>query len=158
MPANDLYLTARDAAKILNVSERSIHDYKKRGIPKTDDKQPKYPGREIVLWGIENGVIDYSVSSIEEDLENIPPKERKDLAEARLKELELAKKKGELISIDEIRKENEYVLTAFKNKSLAIPSKIAPALVGIENTAEIQAILEKAVHELLIELATIENI
>ena len=34
MPANDLYLTARDAAKILNVSERSIHDYKKRGIPK----------------------------------------------------------------------------------------------------------------------------
>ena len=103
-------------------------------------------------------MIDYSVSSIEEDLENIPPKERKDLAEARLKELELAKKKGELISIDEIRKENEYVLTAFKNKSLAIPSKIAPALVGIENTAEIQAILEKAVHELLIELATIENI
>jgi len=82
---------------------------------------------------------------------------RKAIAQATLLEIEVAEKNKSLISLDEIRKETEYVLTSFKNKTLGVPSKIAPALLGIETIAEIKAILDDAMYELLTELSKLED-
>lgn len=83
---------------------------------------------------------------------------RKAIAQATLLEIEVAEKEGKLISLAEIRKEVEYIATSFKNKTLGVPSKIAPALIGIETIAEIKSILDDAMYELLTEISNIEDI
>lgn len=82
---------------------------------------------------------------------------RKAIAQATLLEMEVAEKEGKLISIEEIRKENEYILTSFRNKTLGVPSRISPALLGLETIAEIKSILDDAMYELLTELSQLED-
>lgn len=151
-------LSQKDVSEMLNVSIPTTNAYKNRGIPMTDDKPAKYPAREVMFWAIQNQIVDFNIKVDDDDLEDLPPSIRKDLADARLKEHKLKELQGEVISIEEIRKENEYILTAFRNKTLGVPSKIAPALIGIESVAEIKAILEEAMYELLTELSRLENV
>ncbi len=160
---DDIYVQVAPLCAMIGVSSMQITNYVKDGLPfvhLNDSKMRSFPIRKCFEWLMLNGFMDIKYdkpTETEEDLEELPPKERKDLADARLKELELAKKKGELISLDEIRKECEYILTSFKNKTLGVPSKIAPALIGIETIAETKAILDEAMFELLTELSKLED-
>ncbi|MDP2077331.1 MAG: hypothetical protein Q8J85_04745 [Sulfuricurvum sp.] len=154
---NDIYLSAKDTAILLNVTTRSIQGYKEKGIPITDSKPPKYPAREVVLWAIKNGVIDFALSTVTSaELEALPPRERKDLADAQLKELELAKKRGEVISVAEALEENSRVLVAFRARILSIPSSVAPSIVTCETVAEANAMLTSACYDALEELSRLE--
>lgn len=149
----DLLLTASDTEKMLDIAAQSLKNMKKRGIPMTESKPPKYPARECVLWAIKEGIVKYSISNNTDlDTENLPPRERKDLADAQLKELELAKKRGELISLEDIRDQVERIMVSFKAKTLSIPSKIAPVLITCETVEEIKAIIDTSMRELLTEL------
>lgn len=160
---DDIYVSVAPLCAMIGVSSRQITNYVKDGMPFVyinDSKIRSFPVKKCFDWLIINGLMEIKYdkqTETTEDLEDLPPKERKDLADARLKELELAKKKGELISLEEIRKECEYILTSFKNKTLGVPSKIAPALIGIETIAETKAILDEAMYELLTELSKLED-
>ncbi len=92
-----------------------------------------------------------------DDVDIAEANRRKAIAQATLLEMEIAEKEGKLISIEEIRKENEYILTSFRNRTLGVPSRIAPALIGIESVAEIKSILDDAMYELLTELSQLED-
>jgi phage terminase Nu1 subunit (DNA packaging protein) len=155
---NDVYLSAKDTATLLNVSTRSIQGYKEKGIPITDSKPPKYPAREVVLWAIKNGVIDFALSTATSaEHEALPPRERKDLADAQLKELLLAEKRGELISIEEVRKEIEFLLVSSRNKVLAMPHKLAPIVITCETTAEAFSMITDACYDALNDLSRLED-
>ena len=82
----------------------------------------------------------------------------KDYWSAKLNEFKFEVEKGKYYSKELIDKKAENILVSFRNKTLALPSKIAPALVGIEDAAEIKAILDNAVYELLDELSRLEDI
>ena len=92
-----------------------------------------------------------------DDVDIAEANRRKAIAQATLLEMEVAEKEGKLISIEEIRKENEYILTSFRNRALGVPSRIAPALIGLETIAEIKSILDDAMYELLTELSQLED-
>jgi len=66
--------------------------------------------------------------------------------------------KGKYYSKEIIDKKAEHILVSFRNKTLAMPTKVAPTLVGIEDVAEIKSILDNAVYELLDELSRLEDI
>lgn len=154
---NDIYLSAKETALLLNVTTRSIQGYKEKGIPITDSKPPKYPAREVVLWAIKNGVINFALSTaISAELEALPPRERKDLADAQLKELLLAEKRGEVISVAEAIAENTKALLAFRARILAMPHNLAPILVTCETVAEAYAMVESACYDALTELSRLE--
>lgn len=160
---DDIYVQVEPLCAMIGVSSMTISNYVKDGMPYVhlnESTRRSFPVRKCFEWLILNGYMQIKYdkqTETEDDLEELPPKERKDLADARLKELELAKKKGELISLEEIRKECEYILTSFKNKTLGVPSKIAPALIGLETIAETKAILDEAMYELLTELSKLED-
>lgn len=148
-------INQKELSSIIGITVQQIIKLEKEGVFNRNGE------KFYTLPHAVNEYIAYKIKSelrkVKGDSEDInEAKRRKEIAQATLLELEVREKQGDLISIDEIRKENEYVLTAFKNKSLAIPSKIAPALIGIESIAEIQAILERAMYDLLIELANLE--
>jgi hypothetical protein len=78
---------------------------------------------------------------------------RKINAEAEISELELAKIRGTLCMTDDVVKAWEGVLHACKAKLLGLPSKMAPVLSNITDTALIKNHVELGIREALEELS-----
>jgi len=83
---------------------------------------------------------------------------QKDYWAAKLNELKYDVERKRLYTREEIDKKAENILVAFRNKTLALPTKVAPTLIGLEDIAEIKSILDNAVYELLEELSRLEDI
>jgi hypothetical protein len=78
---------------------------------------------------------------------------RKMNADAEIAELELAMLRKEVAKTDDVVKAWESVLHAAKTKLLAIPTKMAPVLSPVTDTAIIKDMIEQAVREALDEMA-----
>lgn len=78
---------------------------------------------------------------------------RKINAEAEIAELELQRIKATMCLTADVVKAWENVLHACKAKLLAVPTKMAPVLSNVSDTAAIKDHLENAVREALEELA-----
>jgi len=75
-------------------------------------------------------------------------------AKASLAEIELAKQQQSLITISDATLTIGGSLSAIRSQLLAIPSKVAPQVVGL-TAPEIEDELKKYIHELLNELSSI---
>ena len=73
-------------------------------------------------------------------------------ADAELKEIAISEQKGELVPIEVVMKVYGENITNIRAKILAMPTKIAPELVG-KDLAAIQAKIKHEVYDLLKELA-----
>ena len=73
----------------------------------------------------------------------------KDYWTGKINEQKYLTEQGTLISINNVVSENQKVVKAIRDKCLAIPSKVAPIVVGIDNIVEIQQILDDAIYEAL---------
>lgn len=78
---------------------------------------------------------------------------RHERAKAAIAEIELAAKRGELVAIDDVCVEVEKMLTSFRRKILAIPSKTAHLVFGLKSLGEVRKILDDEIYEALAELA-----
>lgn len=78
---------------------------------------------------------------------------RKTLASARLAELELAQKKGEVVELDLVRRVQGEINSNIRSRLLQLPSKLAQRLSGVEDMAQIQVIVHSEVVETLTELS-----
>ncbi|MFK7827923.1 MAG: hypothetical protein AB8G05_27490 [Oligoflexales bacterium] len=67
-------------------------------------------------------------------------------------ELEVALKKGELVTIKEVETEWNKMTLAFRNKMLGIPGALAPVLADIDDITEVEYTLKKAVMDALTEI------
>lgn len=67
--------------------------------------------------------------------------------------LELARMRGELHAAEDVEAVMNDMLTAFRQKILALPTKLAPQLVGIDDIGKVKAALTKDLHEALAELS-----
>lgn len=67
--------------------------------------------------------------------------------------LQLAQLRGELHSAADVEAVMNTMLTAFRQKILAIPTKLAPQLVGIDDAGKVKALLTKDLHEALSDLS-----
>ena len=68
-------------------------------------------------------------------------------------EIEVGKLKGKLVEADEIAKEWNSMILAFRSKLLNIPTSYAKILSEMENPHEVQEALKSAIYEALDELA-----
>ena len=116
-------------------------------------------GKNIDPKAADKALIDNAVGARKLGKQKIPYSEalrRKMLAAARLSEMELAQKKGELVELESVRKVQEEVNSNIRSRLLLLPPKLAQRLVGIEEPATLQAIVEAEVVETLNELAQAE--
>lgn len=67
--------------------------------------------------------------------------------------IQLAKMRGELHTSEDVESVMSDMLTAFRQKILAIPTKLSPQLTGIDDIKTIKGKLTAALHEALAELA-----
>lgn len=68
-------------------------------------------------------------------------------------ELDLAKERGQSVTIDYMERQISGLLEALRAKALNFPGKYAPELVGLNEIAEVVTVLEDGIAELLTALS-----
>jgi phage terminase Nu1 subunit (DNA packaging protein) len=77
-------------------------------------------------------------------------------ADADLREIELARERSQLVSIEDVEHEMTDLILVTKARVLAVGARVAPELVGETSRLMIQAVIEKAHKEALSHLAKAE--
>lgn len=80
-------------------------------------------------------------------------KARKEEVMAKIRELELATRLGEVVETEAVRREWAASASLIQNAILGIPARAAPRLNGTLSARESQKVLEEVVNNVLLELA-----
>jgi len=79
---------------------------------------------------------------------------RKMNAEAEIKEIQLAKERGDAVSINDVKKEWEKLIGSLRSKLLGIPVKVAPQVEGCEDMQEVESIITGYIRDALDEISS----
>jgi phage terminase Nu1 subunit (DNA packaging protein) len=142
-----------DVARLFEVDVSYIHQLAKEGMPQV--KRGQYELGACMLWYIKYLQKKLKARRPEGDQRaNTERDERLKLlqAEAELKQLELARERGEFAAIADFEKSITEMVVATKARILALPSRLAPQLVG-EDRLVIETRLEKELKDTLATLS-----
>lgn len=150
-----------ELAGLLGVTRQTVDRWMKQGCPFVE-KADRDRGREwslslpaVVEWrekrAVELAIGDTSKLDIEE------ARRRKTAAEAALAELDLAKQRGEVVSLAVIANVIGDQLSSCKARLLSIPSKVSPLIAATVDVQECRDLLESAVREALDEITGLDG-
>jgi len=140
-----------ELAEALGVTRRTIADWDKEGLAeagRVSDRPVEYDELFSLRWAWANKRA--GGSPAQKDAKN-----RKLLAEAEMKEHELATMKGTLAVMDEVVDVWTDVLSRVRARIIAFKGSLAPRLVGLDDPREVKAVLDPAMNELIEELREI---
>jgi phage terminase Nu1 subunit (DNA packaging protein) len=152
-------VNAEKVAQALNLTESRVHQLVKEGMPK--EARGQFDPVKCMLWYIR-----YLQAALEKKSVRMADggyigerEERVRLlrADADLREMTLAKERGQLVAIQDVEKEMTDLVLTTKARILAIPPRLAPELVGETSRMMVQAKLEKACKEALAYLARVHR-
>lgn len=154
------HVTIRQLAGLLNVDERTIRRWQnpaeddaeapKSPIPhEKDGRSLRFPLAACVQWYADHRARQAAKALSELDME----KREKLAVERRIKEVELAQLLGEVLTLEDFRREVGSAYDAVRARLLAFPGRAGPMLVGVKSVAEAVARLEPLIREILEELA-----
>jgi len=143
-------------ANALNLTRQRVAQLVKEGLPR--EKRGQYDPVKCLLWYVR-----YLQALVSRLSPNVAPegsegdKERTQRirllqADADLRELELARERGEYMALDDVEKIYTDLIVVTKARILAVANRVAPQLVG-ETQTVIEARLERALKDALRVLA-----
>jgi phage terminase Nu1 subunit (DNA packaging protein) len=149
MKANEV--TPKQLAEEFQVTPRQVSHYVEQGMPKRN--RGRYDRVACWRWRFER-----KEAEIRDRIDNLD----KDEADARKKrlegdklEMELAKLRHELAPVEALKTAVERMIQAFRSRMLAIPTKVAARMLGIQSIQEARDIIETEIHQGLNELTTV---
>lgn len=147
-------VSKKECAARLNLTTRQITNLVDAGMPRNvEGNRVSFPWPDALHWYIQyridaevarNGPADFEAA-----------RARKMAAEAELAELELAQRRGLLLTTDDFRRELEAPLVRVRAALQNVPGKYAPRCVGLETPAIAQGVLDEVVREAMTELARV---
>lgn len=149
-------MNAERLAVFLNLTKQRVHQLVAEGLPRK--LRGKYDLDASAQWYIR-----YLQAAIEKKALPLEPgvmateqqeKIRNMRAAADLKELELARQRGQLISIDDVEKEMADLVLTTKARIMSVAPRLAPELLGETSRVMAQAKIEKALKDSLVQLAS----
>jgi phage terminase Nu1 subunit (DNA packaging protein) len=161
-------LDTESVADLLAVTARQVRNWvKDKGLPSKDDPRGRrFIWRDTLEWyigyrtekdgsrGSQPPASDAAADAEQtESLEQATT--RKTIAEANLKELELATKRGQVVAIADAQHAIEVVSKNVQQKLLSVPAKLTGRLMGVADRNRIHAILEVEMKQQCTELAGI---
>lgn len=149
---------AKILANLFGITESRIHQLAKEGLPK--ERRGKFDLLKCVRWYvkylhavIEKKAVPMGDSYVGEREERI----RSIRADADLKEIELAEKRSQLVSIQDVEKSMTDLVLTTKARIMAVAPRLAPDLVGEDSRVMAHAKIEKALKEALLGLSKYEE-
>ena len=122
---------------------------KARGISMDNSEFPLHLGIRAII-------AKYKEKSESAKLSLEEAKQRKVAAEAKLAELDLAKREGELVEVEEVRPVIERMLSMLKQRLEQLPDQAAIQIAGCKSTGDVKEKLTTICHQFLSELHSIE--
>lgn len=145
-----------DLAQLMGVSTITIGQWVGKGCPYV---QKGGPGKtwvfdvpEVVGWREEQVALQAVGDTKSLDIDEA--RRRKIAAEAALTELDLSKRRGELVEVEEVAQTVGDDYANLRAKLLSLPVKLAPQAAAITDVTELQSLAESLVHEALEELVS----
>jgi phage terminase Nu1 subunit (DNA packaging protein) len=146
--------TGPSLAKLLNLTERRVQQLAKEGVI------PRAERGKYELAGAVRGYIAYLQERAEgrqvETRDAHAERTRLIKAQADKTELEVDERKGALIPAERVIEAWEQLVSAFRARVLALPSKLVPRLASLNAVTQIQEVIAAGVREALEELARFE--
>jgi len=165
---NPSAMSAVEFGKFVGVSEKTVRNWmNNNGLPFTDAGRSRViDSVAAIKWYVSycggsggNSVKNHPLESQPEDAESYEDAlARKTRAEADLKELQLAERRGAVASIEDVEKAVSAANIATRTQIEALPSKLATQLVGVEDRNTVQRVLQREMTQLLTNLATIDAV
>ena len=170
-PENFDTLSAVDVAELLMVTEKTVRNWmNKNDLPSIDGGRGRIlKWRDVLEWyvryrGNEDGNDGKKVKfDPKSDVGAVLPPEsmenalrRKAIADADLKEIELAEARGQVAAIADVRKTLQTLARAIQSKILAMPSRLTTRLAGAKDRSEVEAILKAECQIVCSELANMK--
>ncbi len=168
-PENFDVLTAADVADLLMVTEKTVRNWmNKNGLPSVDGGRGRtMKWRDVLEWYVRyrgnedgnggNGGVKSdpkSADPVSEPAESYDNAlRRRAIAEADLKEIELAEARGQVAAVADVRKTLQTLARAIQSKILAMPSRLTTRLAGAKDRREVEAILKAECQIVCSELA-----
>lgn len=146
----DVYVGRAELADELGVTERSITDWVKQheDFPsRVAGKNRTFPLTRCWRWYLQ-----YKLAQKEPPKDLDEARVRFETAKAQLAELELEEAKGNLARKDQVQRVVRAMNERIRARLMALPSKAAPALVGMKRAVDLQVALEGYVEEVVGEL------
>lgn len=159
MPTNEIFkLTKIELARLLELSDETISNYVRKGMPVTGKGHAaRYNLARCTAWLIDFEAdkrvrLGQSGNVTEDDA-----KVRKLVAEATLKEWEVAELQGRVVRVEDAEHEVTSELQKVRSKLVAIPGTWAARIVGIKDNASATETLENLVFRLMEDLSNDEQ-
>ena len=149
-----------EAAKLLGVTERTLRNWEKEVPPipvnQITDTRVEYDAPMIVKWYVDFKLSQYAKANVGSDKKAAETREA--FAKAELREIELAKEKGELVPVDEVAEIWLKHVLVVRNTILNFPHQIAISIEDGLSYQEKKQKVQNMVDELLRNLATTTNL
>jgi phage terminase Nu1 subunit (DNA packaging protein) len=159
-PQKPRVVRIRELAAILNLTPSRIQQLVQEGLPKK--LRGKYDQDICTGWYIRYLQALVEKKAIVSEGGQVLVSEREERlrllrTEADLKEMELARQRGQLVAIEDVETEMTNLILVTKARVLAVGARVAPELVGETSRVMIQAVIEKYHREALSQLAKKEE-
>jgi phage terminase Nu1 subunit (DNA packaging protein) len=146
----------KEIAVILNLTTSRIQQLVQEGLPKK--LRGKYDQDVCVGWYIRYLQALVEKKALVDEGGKIFASEREERlrllrADADLREIELARERSELVSIDEVERELADLILTTKARVMAVAPRLAPELVGETSRVMVHAKIEKALSDALLNLS-----
>jgi phage terminase Nu1 subunit (DNA packaging protein) len=149
-------VSIKEIAVILNLTRSRIQQLVQEGLPKK--LRGKYDQDECTGWYIRYLQALVEKKAIVDEGGKVFASEREERlrllrADADLREIELARERSELVSIDEVEREMTDLILTTKARIMAVGPRLAPELVGETSRIMAHAKIEKALKDALLNLS-----
>lgn len=147
-------ITLKVFSKLMGISDRQIQRYVKDGMPTVQVGKRKQYNGESIQWLYDNGYKQINRVDNSDDVELLPARERKDLADAKNKEFDLAVKMGKFIPTDVARANGANAGIFVREKLSSFPDRFIPRLKVDDATKHyFRTELKEGIYELLVEIS-----
>ena len=134
-------------AAALGITRRRVEQLVDEGMPRAG--HGKYDLGACLLWIAKKKLVGSTEVGSTEAGSFRAERSRAMRADASLKEIELAKRRGEVIEVDESVRIWEVAMERIRTKMIAAVNVNAPRIIGIKTVAQANAALEAIVYEAL---------
>lgn len=138
-----MQVSTKELSNALGLTDRRVQELEGEGVIK------KLERNKWDLTACIDAYLDYKIKLATQSFELSEARAKKELADAELKELRLAKEKGEVIAIDRLEKDLSDIAAAVSNKLYSLPNKLKRS---INLSDEVENAINNEVESILTEL------
>lgn len=162
-PQNDIFVTSTEIAKLIGKTNKTVQDLTREGILpaietekriRVSRRYNKYETVKAYIKFVEERAAKRSGAGMEDEKLQVEIEIKK--TKLKMEQIRLDELEGRMHAAEDVESMTTDLALCIRSNLLAMPGQLAVDLVGINDAAEISAIIQKTVYDILNDLANYE--